>query len=81
MTLIFSKFQKSQSHDFDFFEKYKKVKVMTLIFSKFQKSQSHDFDLTFIKTFFSFLYFMVPKAINPAFVDSYPIFLKFWVSM
>jgi hypothetical protein len=35
--------QKS-SHDFDFFEKNKKVKVMTLTFLKNEKSQSHDFD-------------------------------------
>ena len=68
---LFSNFQKSQSHDFDFFQNPKKVKVMTLtflkiprkskswlwLFSKSQKSQSHDFDLTFIMTFLIFFIF------------------------
>ena len=66
-------FRKSQvkspkSHDFDFFQIPKKVKVMTLTW-------------LLLWLFSFFLYFMVPKAINPSFVDSYPIFLKFWVSM
>jgi hypothetical protein len=43
------KVKPSQSHDFDFFQNPKKVKVMTLTFFKIQKSQSpdFDFDLTF----------------------------------
>jgi hypothetical protein len=34
MTLTFLKSQESQSHDFDFFQNPKKVKVMTLTFFK-----------------------------------------------
>jgi hypothetical protein len=44
------KVKSSQSHDFDFFQNPKKVKVMTLTFFKNpKKSQSpdFDFDLTF----------------------------------